>query len=341
MNFMDDDEFLLVMAHCEDRSPEYADYSYILTRQDRQRLYDIGIRTIHEQPSWNKIEPSKGNYDFDYLDEIIQRNRDVGIKSLIQIHGWRIPDWMPDEWMVKQKSGEIGYAGIRVLSMWNEEAQKYSDAYYKMLDDRYLSDPDVMFFFGEWQGGEGAYPPGWCLYDEDAIQDYKKVYGTSAEPIPDNPDTLDWFGKKVIQHFIKKGKLLYPKYHEVWNAQQYLMDTWTKSFGNFVQYDIYKAYRDLWADGSIVCCQCTYYDSSHKQDNVEFVDKLRFTTGCEVIVEAMHCAGLPTTTPKAIAQDFRGQIVFPAYEDNAKNLPEWHINNMKVSNELWRRSKGL
>ena len=31
MNFMDEDEFLLVMAHCEDRSPEYADYSYILT----------------------------------------------------------------------------------------------------------------------------------------------------------------------------------------------------------------------------------------------------------------------------------------------------------------------
>ena len=54
-------------------------------------------------------------------------------------------------------------------------------------------------------------------------------------PEPNNPDTLVWFGNKVTQHFIRKGKLLYPKFHEVWNTQQYLMDTWTKAFGNFVQ----------------------------------------------------------------------------------------------------------
>lgn len=335
---MDDDEFLLVMAHCEDRSPSFPDYTYVMNIADRRRLYDIGIKTIHEQPSWAMIEPSKGDYNFDYLDTIINRNREARLKSLVQIHGWRIPDWIPNEWRARQKNGTYE---LETLSMWNEEAQQYSDKYYKMLDDRYMADPDVMFFFGEWQGGEGVYPSTWCLYDDAAIQDYKRVYSTSAEPIPDNPDTLDWFGKKCIQHFVRKSTIIQPKFQEVWNMQQYLMDTWTKAFGNFVELDIMKEYRRLWPEGSIVSCQCTYYDSSHKQDNVEFVDLISAVSGCETLVEAMHCRGLPETTPKAIAHGFRGQVVFPAYEDNANGLLQWHINNMAVSNQLWRKNYEL
>lgn len=335
MWFMNDDEFLLGMAHCYDRCPEYPDYSYILTIDDRKRLYDAGIRTMHEQPSWNMIEPSKGNYNFEYLDEIINRNREARMKSLIQIHGWRIPNWIPDEWRAKLNNGTYE---SQALSMWNEEAQEYSDRHYLMLDEHYRSDPDIAFFFGEWQGGEGAYPPDWCLYDDPAIEDYKKTYGTSAMPEPLNPDTMLWFGNKITKHFIRKGALLYPKFHEIWNAQQYLMDTWTKGFGNFTMVDIYKGYRELFPDSCIVCCQCTYYDEDHKQDNVDFVDMLGKISQCETIVEAMHCSGLPITTPKAIAHGFRAQIVFPAYENHTSlRLENWMVNNIKVSNELWRR----
>ena len=101
------DEFMLVMAHCHDRCPEYPDYSYILTMTGRKKLYDAGIRTIHEQPSWNMIEPSKGNYNFDYLDEIIKEIEMWELKSLLQIHGWRIPEWIPNEWRAKTKDGDL------------------------------------------------------------------------------------------------------------------------------------------------------------------------------------------------------------------------------------------
>ena len=345
MNFMKDDEFLLMMCHNETRCNDHNEktihwgkHEYVLNVQDRKTLYSVGIRTAHEQPAWQTIEPSKGEYNFDYLDMIINRNREAGIKSLLQLHGWRVPYWIPSDWRAKTKEGVVEK---ETVSMWNEEAQEHGDKLYTTLDKHYWNDPDVMFFLGEYQGGEGAYPPTWALYDDAAIQDYKKVYGTSAMPEPDNPDTLDWFGKKVIEHYIHRGKLLYPKYHEVWNEQQYLMDTWTKSFGNFVQMDIHKEYRKLWPDGCIVSCQCTYYDASHGPDCVEFVDRLRETTKCEVIVEAMYCKGLITTTPKAIAQGFRGQLVRPAFENAAEFLKDWHIENIRVSNELWRKSKGL
>jgi hypothetical protein len=337
---MVDDEFLLLMAHCPGRS-EGTDNIYILTIPDRQRLRAIGLKTVHEQPPWWSMEPSKGDYDFTVLDDIIYKNRAADMKSLLYVCGWTFPSWMPNEWFPRNKNGTYDR---HVLSLWNEEAQQYSDKHYKMLYNKY-SDPDIMWVFGEFQGGEGAYPPTWALYDDAAIQDYKKTYGTSAMPEPLNPDTMDWFGKKIIQHFVRKSKILYPRYKEVWNMQQYLMNTdtqfGTKAFGNFVHLDILKKYRKLWPDGSIVLLQATYYDSSHGPDNVVFVDMLRTTINCEVIVEAMFCAGLPMTTPKAISQGFRGQVVMPAFEGGATHLEEWMVNNIRVSNEQWRRSKGL
>lgn len=332
MNFMEEEEWLLLMTHCPNRSIN-TEHIYVLTIPDRQRLRAVGIKTSHEQPPWWSIEPSRGNYDFSCIEDILHKNREADMKTLFYVCGWALPAWIPNEWRARQKNGTYER---ETLSLWNEEAQKYSDKHYKMLYEKY-SDPDTLWVFGEFQGGEGAYPPSWCLYDDAAIQDYKKVYGTSTMPEPNNPNTMEWFGKKVIKHFVRKSKILYPRYKEVWNMQQYLMDTWTKAYGNFVHLDILKEYRRLWPKGSIVLLQATYYDDSHKQDNVDFVDMLRATVGCEVIVEAMFCKGLPMTTPRAIAQGFRGQIVMPAYEDGATKLEDWMVNNIKVSNELWRK----
>jgi hypothetical protein len=345
MNFMVEDEFLLLMVHNETRCNDHNEKTihwglpeYVLNVADRKRLYDIGIRTAHEQPAWQTIEPSKGEYNFDYLDVIINRNREAGLKSLMQLHGWRVPYWIPNEWRARTKDGVYEK---ETVSLWNKEAQEHGDKLYITLDEHYKDAPDVMFFLGEYQGGEGAYPPTWALYDDAALEDYKSTYGTSAVPIPDSPDTLAWFGKKVIEHYMWRGGLLYPKYKEIWNEQQYLMDTWTKSFGNFVQMDIHREYNRLFPDACVVSCQCTYFDSSHGADCIEFVDRLRTNTKCEVIVEAMYCKGLPTTTPKAIAKGFRGQIVRPAFENASQWLKDSHVENIKVSNEQWRRSKGL
>lgn len=345
MNFMDNaTDFLLFMSHNETRTDDYnrkqinCGYGlpqYVLTVQDRKRLYDVGIRTAHEQPAWQTIEPHKWEYNFDYLDMIINRNREAGLKSLMQLHGWRIPYWMPDEWHAKTKDGVIEK---EVLSLWNEEAQAHGDLLYKTLDDHYWNDKDVAFFLGEWQGGEGVYPMSWCVYDDAALEDYRSTFGRYAVPIPDTPEMLYWFGKKATEHLIHRAELIYPKFHEVWNMQQYVMDNQSKAFGNFIQMDLHKAYHKLFPDGCVVSCQCTYFDAIHGQDNVLFVDLLREVTKCEVIVEAHFCKGLTTTTPIAIAKGFRGQLVRPAYENGAQFLKDSHVENIRVSNELWRKN---
>ena len=349
---MVDSEYLLFMAHnytrdSDDNKPlAYPPTKpYVLDLQDRIRLYDAGIRTASEQPAWHTLEPKKGEYNFDYLDDIIKLNREAGLKSLVQIHGWRIPAWMPKEWRAQTKEGV--YEG-QMISMWNKEAQEYGDNYYRMLDDRYMDQPDVAFYFGEWQGGEGAMRNTHCYYDWAALEDYKKIYGSSAVPDLSTPETTQWLGDTIIEHFLQRGALLYPKYHEIWNMMQYIMtyeqtskgSFGDKAFGNFVHTDIIKAYRESFPEACIVLCQGTYYDDSHGQDNVDFVDMLRYTHDCEVIVEAMYCRGLATTTPKAIAQEFRGQLVQPAFEEGATKLEDWMVDAIRVSHQLWVESKG-
>jgi len=351
MNFMKDDEYLLFMAHNATRDSEdnrnlaYPSVKqYVPTLQDRIRLYDAGIRTAHEQPAWHTLEPSKGEYNFDYLDDIINLNREAGMKSLVQIHGWRIPAWMPNEWRARTKEGV--YEG-QMISFWNKEAQEYGDNFYRMLDDRYMDQPDVMFFFGEWQGGEGAMRNTHCYHDWAALEDYKRIYGSSAVPDLSTPETTQWLGDAVIEHFLRRGALLYPKYHEIWNMMQFLMaheqtskgHFGSKSHVNYVHADIMKAYRETFPEACIVFCQATYYDDSHGQDNAEYVDNIRYTYDCETIVEAMFCRGLPMTTPKAIAQGFRGQLVRPAFEEAATGLEDWMVDNIRDSHQLWEASK--
>lgn len=335
MSFLENDEFLLLMVHCEDRAVGFENL-HILTTQERARLREVGIQTAHEQPAWSRIEPSKGNFDIDYLNTIIQRNRDAGLKSLIQVSGWRVPKWVPNEWRARRKDGHYEE---EQLSLWNKEAQDYSDNYYDLMSATYTSQKDVAFFFGEFQGGEGAYPPTWCLYDDAAIEDYKKTYGTSEMPIPDDPLTLEWYGNKIIEHFIRKTEILYPYYKEIWNEQQYLMDTWSKAFGNFVQADILATYRQKFPDASIVLLQYTYFDQAHDDNNVKYVDMLREISGCEVIAEAMFCKGLPITTPKSILKGFRGQIVHPVNEPGQTGLEDWMVNNIRDSHNSWLESK--
>ena len=340
-NFLSNDEFLILMSHNAQRCPEVLPESYhVLTTKEKELLYMVGIRTSHEQPAWAAIEPAQGQYNFEYIDNIIKSNRDAGMKTLLQISGWRPPKWMPNNWFAKTVDDKVDR---EALSFWNEEAQAYSDTYYKFMRDRYASQKDVQFFFGEYQGGEGAYPPTSAFFDNAALEDYHKRFGNHATPDINTEETLDWFGDKIIEHIGKKCEILYPPFHEMWNAQQYLMDTWSKAFGNYVQHDILRQFRWKHPEACIVLLQYTYFDSSHDEHNAQYVDQLVQTTGCEVIAEAMFCDGLKTTTPKSIAKNFRGQIVHPAhsgFSGNGQLEPEM-IEEIKKSNDLWKASKGL
>jgi len=335
---MSEEDFIILMSHNRYIDTLSGNSTFIVySVEDRKRLYTAGIRTFHEQPAWGALEPVRGEYNFGYLDGIIQSNRDAGLKSLIMIAGWMFPDWMPSDWFTKSPNGQVWR---NCMSFWNEEAQEYSDNYYTMLRDRYIDQKDIAFFFGEFQGGEAPQAPWQLYYDVCAVEDYKKVYGTDAMPDINTPETTEWFGKKVIEHCVRKMELLYEPWHEMWNAYQYLMNRWDKNYGIYVQPELLKKYHELHPEGQVVLMQYTYFDSAHGDDNAAYVDMLRDISGCDVIVEAMFCGGLAKTTPKAIGKGFRGQILHPQQSgfDN-QPLTDGMLNAIRTANDLWKASR--
>lgn len=332
--FLTDNDFIIFMAHSEHRTDDSGNTYIVHSVGDRIRMREAGILTAHEQPAWSFVEPAQGQYNWNYLDGLIDRNRQAGMKSLIQAYGWRMPKWMPNNWFPKTMDGKV----VReTLSLWNEEAQQYADNYYKTIFDHYKNDKDVMFFFGEFQGGEGIYPPSWTLYDELALADYKNIYGSASIPIADTAETIEWFDKKCLELLVRRAKIFYDTYGEIWNCQQYLMNKWTRAFGNNSHPKAMAKFRELWPDAHIVFLQYTYFDQAHEQDCVQYVDDIVKACQCEVIVEAMFARGLPITTPKAIEKGFRGQILHPSASSfSGEPLEQWILDNIKKSNEQWK-----
>lgn len=336
MNFLCENEFLLLMVHCEGRAIGFEN-QHILDVSERTRLREVGIQTAHEQPAWALIEPARGQYDWAYLDNIIQRNRSAGMKSLIQLPGWRVPSWVPPEWRARQQNGAFEN---EQLSLWNKDAQEYLDGYCRTVINKYLA-PDIMFFWGEFQGGEGSYPPSSCFFDTNALNDFHSKFGNDAVPNILEQNTLSWFKDKIVEHHIWLSKWFYPQYKELWDCKQELMDRWTKAFGNYAQPDILEAYQKEFPDSNLVLLQYTYFDDAHTEIEKAWVDMLIETFKCETIVEAMFCGGLPKTTPLAIAKGFRGQIVHPANNSAGETFEQWMVDNIRNSHDLWKSSRGL
>jgi len=53
----------------------------------------------------------------------------------------------------------------------------------------------------------------------------------------------------------------------------------------------------------------------------------------------MFCAGLPITTPKAIAKGFRGQIVHPANAVEGEAFTDGMLEAIRNSHRQWMESK--
>jgi len=333
MNFMVDDEFLILMNINPALDP-LMDTIPALPLDARKKLREVGLKTALEYPNWIRINPAPHEFDFMEVNEFLSMNRSADMKTIFPVTNWNIPEWVEDDWYAKHRDGSINRT---VLSIWNEEAQEYTDYYCKKLISNFGA-RDVLFYWGDWQGGEGIYPAEQCFYDRCALEDYRANYGSTATPDITTQETLDWYGKKIIEHSLRKQRIFYPQHKEIWNAQQYLMETWTKAFGNFVIPETFQAFRDEFPELSLVFLQYTYYDDAHyKIPNEEFVKKMQADYNCEVIVEAHFAQGLKTTTPRAIIDGFRGQVCGLIHFQSGKfAFEDWMVEEVGKSITLWK-----
>jgi hypothetical protein len=331
MNFLNDDEFLLLM----NLGTNQLQGTPTLSIPERVRLREAGIQTAIEYPQWNEIEPSKGSYNFSSIENILGMNRSAGMKTIFALINPWIPDWIPNEWRLRYSNGTYNTASF---SPWNEGAIAYERNFMKMLIDKYTA-PDVMFILQEHDTGESAFPSS-AWYDDFAVQDFRIKYGNDARPDFKNEETKQWLEDAIIKHFIELQQVFYPPYKEIWNSLQWLIAQLNPESMNYIQPKILQRFLDVFPDVNIVLLQYTYFDGSHPPENAVYVDMLKEKYCKDVIVEAMFCKGLKTTTPKAIQKGFRGQIICPTHpHTQEKSLQDWMINEIRISHNLWRSNK--
>jgi hypothetical protein len=338
MSFMRDDEFIVLVI----LNPLMADYihdMYVPSVDDRKRFRDVGMQSVFEYPLWYQMNPNPTEYNWSEIETMLSRNRAADMKTIFTVGGWLLPSWIPSGWYAKRANGNLEKES---LSIWNEEAQEYSDRFYWKLVDTFAAD-DVLFVFGEFQGGEGIYQSGPCFYDNAALESYKKHYGSSAYPDIKTPETLYWYGQQIIEYIMRKQRVFYGQHHEIWNSQQYLMDVWSKDFGNFCIPEIFETFRAEWPDGNLVFSQFTYFDQAHYEiPNEAFVDNIKNTYNAEILVEAHFAQGLKETAPKAIAKGFRGQLCGPVHHQSGynKGVEQWMLDEIGKAHLLWLSHRG-
>lgn len=339
MSFMVSDEFLILQnpgAYWKPQPP------YFPTLENKATLREAGIQTSLEHLDWSIIEPEQGEYDFSSVEEKLEVNREAGIKTLFPVPGELAPAWMPNEWMLQEDSGNAEMRGdavdYRNISFWNEEAQAYLDGYLADLVLEYHAS-DVLFIHAENQGGEGILPCGQHMYyDPAAIEQYKEWYGTDAYPNIETQDTLEWLQEAAIRRVLRIYDII-NKHDEVWNQQQKLMDEWSKSTINYAQKDILRSYAQYFPDSDMTLLQYTYFDDAHTEYHRMYVDSIKKEFQCNIIVEAMYCQGLPTTTPASIEKGYRGQILGVAHPiAPTHDLEDWQVDAIKESHNLWLKS---
>lgn len=328
MNFMRDDEFLLLMNLGKGMLYD----SPVLPVQDRIRLHDAGIQTAIEYPQWNELEPNQGQYNFSIIEDILSINRTAGMKTIFAVPNPWIPQWIPNDWRYKYASGVYNTSAV---SIWSKEGLDYEKEFFSLLINRYRSD-DVMFILEELDTGESILP-SYAFYDSHAVEDFYNKYDKDIPIDFENEQTKEWLANSAVSYFVDMQRIFYEQYKEIWDAHQWLIARINPASCNFAQPQLLKGYRDNFSDLSLVLLQYTYFDHAHPPENTVYVDMLKNTYNCEVIVEAMFCDGLPKTTPKSIEKGFRGQIICPTHQHtHEKSLQGWMVDNIRNSHNQWK-----
>jgi hypothetical protein len=131
-------------------------------------------------------------------------------------------------------------------------------------------------------------------------------------------------------------RLFYSYHAELWDAHQWLIHHLNPGSINYAQPKILETLRKEFDPLSLVLLQYTYFDDAHPIENIGYVDKLMADYNLEVIVEAMFCDGLPSTTPRSIAKKFRGQIICPTHPHAHKtSLTDDMVQKIRTSHEQW------
>jgi hypothetical protein len=344
MTFIQPDEFIILVP------------DHNLTDDDLKRINETGVRTAFGAIMWEEIE-TKAGYNWDKLDEQIDRVKQAGMKSLLRCHD-NAPDWFPDDWYLRSATGAIwrnhyGFGGndrFTCLSPWCKDAMKRQHSFMRACNDRY-HDEWVQVFAGGPHGGEVILPgmvP--CYWDPHAIKSYREFTGDTGNPA-DLPNygsmkfetkTVEWL-RHSLTEAVTIEQDIFP---EIWLQLVERDTSFAESFecgprsGNWLMSDLCANLpKSLQKDLNVLLWEVNRPGGNQGAlNNVK--DVLHKTW-----IGSQYCEGLYHYTKDSIDKGLRGFITNPAafYAHNGSytsgKLEDWMLDAFRWSIAQWKRAR--
>ena len=159
----------------DDKNPEKI-------KHDIQLMREAGLNVVRMgHLAWDSYEPSEGNFDFEWFDEVMDLLNEADIKVILDIAIRPAPIWLHYKYpsiSITDKSGDVMYPNHRYMEdIGDPMYQKYALRFTDVISKRYANHPALLAFGIDNESGDGQ-----ISYSETARQRYiawlKKKYIT-------------------------------------------------------------------------------------------------------------------------------------------------------------------
>ena len=139
-----ENEFLYGCAYY----PEYMPYERI--NEDFALMQKAGMNVVRiAESTWSTLEPREGRYNFYYIDEVLKRAGQYGLKVIIGTPTYAIPSWLArldENVLVHTKNGDMKYGKRQIFNLLSDTYIFYGSRIISKLLEHTVNHPQVIGF---------------------------------------------------------------------------------------------------------------------------------------------------------------------------------------------------
>ncbi|MBN2426647.1 MAG: beta-galactosidase [Calditrichaceae bacterium] len=158
------------------------DKNYEKISKDIRLMKEAGFNVVRMgHLAWDSYEPSEGNFDFEWFDEVMDLMNQAGIKVILDIAIRPVPIWLHYKYpsiSITDEKGNVLYPNHRYMEdIGDPMYQKYALRFTDVMSRRYADHPALLAFGIDNESGDGK-----ISYSKSARQRFiiwlKKKYKT-------------------------------------------------------------------------------------------------------------------------------------------------------------------
>ena len=128
--------------------PEYMPYERI--DEDFALMQKAGMNVVRiAESTWSTLEPREGRYNFYYIDEVLKRAGQYGLKVIIGTPTYAIPSWLAKldgNVLVHTKNGDMKYGKRQIFNLLSDTYIFYGSRIIRKLLEHAVNHPQVIGF---------------------------------------------------------------------------------------------------------------------------------------------------------------------------------------------------